>query len=103
MNYQRRAATSEQRIRIVAEIYFHISHRRNRSPVLIDDEIIHVTGMRTFRILEPMFFRIRIEMRSGSFESRTFTLGKLMEVDCMRARRKILQVKLYPDAFAGSR
>src|SRR5688572_5137190 len=59
--------------------------------------------MRTQRIFESVFFRLRIEMLSRGLECWAFTLGKLMKVDRMRARREVFQIQLHPDAFSRGR
>jgi len=70
---------------------------------LLHHEIVHVAGVRAFRILQAVFLRFRIEMCPSSFEGWTFTLGKLVEVDGVWTRRKVFQVQLDSYALAGRR
>jgi hypothetical protein len=53
----------------------------------------HVTGVRAFGILQAVMLSIRIEMAASGFEVGAFALGGLMDVDGVRAWRKILHVE----------
>ena len=92
MDYQRCALAGQQRTRAVAEVRLQTSHRRIRSAVFLYHEIGPVAGVWALRISQSMFFRLRIEMFSGGLKLWTFTLGKLVKVDRVRAWWEIFEV-----------
>src|SRR5687767_10105130 len=103
MDNQGCAAVSEERTVIRSHVDVLIGHRRIRGSVFLHHEIIHVAGVRALRILQAVFFRVRIKMFSGSFKRWTFTLTKLVEVDGVGTRRKVFQIQLNSYAFARRR
>src|SRR5579885_811050 len=87
MNHKRRAAIAEHRVRIVAHGDVWISHCRLCSAVASDLEVVHVPGVRSLGILEPVFFVLGVEMRTRRLEPGRFALSDLVYVDSMLARR----------------
>ena len=70
-----------------------------RSAVRLHCEVVHVAGVRPFRILQAVHLRVRIEVCAGRFESRTFTFRDLMEMDRVLSRRQVLKVQFKLNVF----
>ena len=58
-----------------------------------DCEIVHVAGVWSLRVLQPMLLAIGIEMRARGFECRGIALRHLMDVEGMLARGQILEIE----------
>src|SRR4030095_11642646 len=88
---------------ICAEVDSWIGYGRCCRTVCLHREVVHVSGVRTLRVLESMLFAVRIEMGAGGLESWTFTFGRFMKVDRMHARSKIFQIELDTHALSFCR
>src|SRR5207302_8251941 len=78
MDDQGRPAVAEHRMIVASEIYLLVRDGHLGRAIGPDHKIRHVAGVVTFRILEPMFFAVGIEMSARRLEVRTLTLGGLM-------------------------
>src|SRR5215207_10449626 len=96
MDNERSAAVREERISSIAHAHVRTGHGRIRGSVLLYHEVVHVTGMRAFRVFQAMLFGVWIEVVSCCLESRTLALRHLMKVDCMLAWRKVFKSQLDP-------
>ncbi len=85
-------------MRAVAEGYVFVLDGRIGFAFHVNDEVLHVTGVVAFRIVESVLLAIRIEMRAGGFEVWRIALGTLMEVDGVLAGRQIVEMKLEGNA-----
>ncbi len=89
MNYERRALGVEQGIRAIPERYVRREQGDPCASVLADLEVWKIPCVRAFRVLGPMLFRLRIEMRPRRSEIRCVALADGVDVKRMRPRRKI--------------
>src|SRR5579863_10231088 len=62
--------------------------------ISVDGEVLHVTSVMTFRILESMLLVVGIEMRACRLEVGRIALRVLVNVNSMHAGRQIVQVDL---------
>ena len=64
-----------------------------RSAVRFHCEVVHVAGVRSFRVLQAVQLRCRVEVCACCLESRTFTFRHFMKMDGVHSRWQILQVQ----------
>jgi hypothetical protein len=86
------SAIAEKRMAVVAKGYILVREAELGFTVGSHVEVEHVTGMVTLGILQAMLFPVWIEMWTGGFEVWWITLGVLMEVQRVLARRQIVEV-----------
>jgi len=66
-------------------------------------EVLHVAGVMAFGILQAVLLACRIEMRAGGFKVRRFTLGILVNMDRVLARRQVVESQVEADASLAAR
>jgi hypothetical protein len=92
------AAVAEQRVGAFAEGDVIILQHCLSVSFSVDGEVLHVTGVVAFGIIESVLLAFWIEMRSGRFEVGSVALGVLVEVDGVLAGRQIVKHQLEADA-----
>ena len=102
MNHNRCASVAEDGVLAFAQRDIRISDAGLRLAIVVNDEILHVAGVRSFRIVEPVLFAVWIEMRAGRLEVGRIALGILMNMNSVLTGGHIVQVELDLDAFAGA-
>lgn len=101
MNDQRRSAVAEERVAIASISQVNVVVRKFRGclAVFADGKVHHVAGVMPIGILEAVLFSIGIEVRARRLKVRTIALRILMEVDGVRTRREVMQLKSQPNAL----
>ena len=90
-------ATGGQRIRTRAHRHSGVDDGRLRRAIRCNLHIVHVAGVRTGRVLQPVLLARRIEMRAGRLERGRIACGRLVQVNSMFAGREPLEVELECD------
>ena len=93
MDDQRRPAGDEDRVPGSHECHSGVYNRRPGHAVGRNCEIVHVAGVWSLRVLQPMLLAIRIEMGARGFECRGIALRRLMDVESMLTRGQILEIE----------
>ena len=78
-----------------------IRHLLVGGSVAVDREVQHVSGVRPFRIAQPVVLAFRIEVPAGGLEVGRSALRYLVEVNGMQARRQVLEVEIDANPFFG--
>jgi hypothetical protein len=99
VDYEGRAAVAEQRVGAVGEGDVGILERNIGFTGCADGEVLHVSGVMAFGIVEAVFLAVGIEMRAGGFEIRSIAIGILVKVDGVLAWREIVDMNLEVDAW----
>ena len=94
MNHQCGAAITEEGIRIAAQVYVWIGNRGLRRAVRRDRDVLHVTGVMAFRVLQAMLLPLWIKVWACGLEVRRIAFCVLMKMDSMFSGRQILSVQL---------
>ena len=94
MDDQGRPAVAEHRMIVAAEIYILVRDGHLARAIRPNHKIRHVAGVVTFRILEPMFLAVGIEMPARRLEVGPLTLRGLMHVHGVLTGWQILKVQL---------
>ena len=88
------AAVAEERVGSLTESYVCVLKFRIGLAFRIHSEVLHVTGVVAFGIVESMLFAFGIEMAAGRLEVGRIALGGLMKVDGVLAGWEIVKLKL---------
>src|SRR3954464_8841309 len=91
MNHNRRSIR-QQRMRALFQRDIRIFQSRLRLSICTHGEVLHVTSVMAVWAIEPVLFAFWIEMSARGFEVRPFALGRLMKVDSVLPRRKVVHV-----------
>ena len=87
----------EERVRALAEGYVFVLQGDVSLAFHVNDEVLHITGVMAFGVLQAVLLGVGIEMRAGGFEVGGVALGVLMKVDAMFAGREIVKAELEAD------
>ena len=74
-----------------AHLHVRRDHGRLGGAVLEHREVVHVAGVRTFRVLQAVLLAFRIVVAAGRRERRAFATRLLVEVDRVTARRQFFR------------
>ena len=94
MDHQRGAAVAEQRMGAVTESHLFILELGIGLALSIDGKVLHIPGVVAIGIVESVLLALGIEMPAGGLEVGAIALGRLMKVDSVLARRKIVKLEL---------
>src|SRR5205085_9863602 len=92
MDHERRSPVAENGVVVFPQGHVRIIDRDFRLAGMLNDEVIHVTGMRSFGILQAVLLPFRIEMWACGLEVRRITFRVLMNMDGVLAGLKTLQL-----------
>ena len=95
MNDQGGAAIAEKRVAVISESYIRVQHFQLGTPIGLHDEIVHITGVMAFRILQAVLLSLRIEMRAGRFEIGRIALCLAVEVQSVLPWRQVMKVEFH--------
>ncbi len=99
MHHDGSASIAEERMAVAAQIHVFIKQIDRRFALGVDREIGHVPGVMPVRILQPVLFAVRIEVRPGRFEVWPLALGNGMKMDRVLPRRHVIQRELHVHSF----
>src|SRR5580700_1663519 len=89
VNHQRSAAFVENGVWPVAKCSVWVQKERLADPVCVHFEHEQVSSVRPFWIIFSVFLGSRIEMRTGTCESWTFTFADVVDVHAVQAGRQL--------------
>ena len=84
---------------VAAEIHVLIVEIDRSFALGVDGEIVHVSGVVSVRVLQPMLLGVRIEVRPGGLEVGSFALGDGMKMNCVLPGRHVIKRKPQVDAL----
>ena len=100
MDHQRGSSVGEHRVRAFSQRHIGVSDGHLGFAGVVNDDVLHITSVRTFRIVEPVLPALWVEMRTGRLEVRGITFRILMKMDGVLSGRYAVQVELDLNSLA---